>query len=551
MKRHLLILGASVIAGLATGTLSKGWRGSPSAAHDSAKAVQSPHSARLNSPADPRETALGAALGELLQAKSSLRGLADLASALEQLDSSRVATLLDRLERAQHAWPASSDDRIAWIFKWWLKRDAKAADSWAQPRLAAFAQEGPLGMNLEGSSRAQMIAAWAEANPGAALEFARSHAHTGAANLLLKKVLAARWDRPVQERLALLLDFPASHARDVALVDFHRSWASRNPAEACASVQSLPSGPLREKATSEVLLNWADKDAPKAFAQYRALGLSDSVLLSKLLAKRAAKNPADAIEWLQQLDAAQIARGAPRIVKAWVERDASAALAWALENGVRLSMTSQPFFEVRHDGFQRSSSMGSEDIAPLATALTKQPEATLKWLQNLPTGAERDRLLEIAVTGAKAHEQAVTLFSMLAAEAQTRAATRVAGRFYNDARRGCEWAASLPVGPARVRAWEGIGKLLGADAEPQAGPDRDAYLIGSLRRPDFVQAPGEKLAIVYRIDDPVRRHDAFDEVMERYSRFENSAKETRSELETAPVPEEWKKKWRALMDTDR
>src|SRR4029453_6794149 len=98
MKRHLLILGASAVAGLATGTLSKGWRGKPSGANDSSKTAQSPHSAQLNSPSDPRETALGAALGELLQAKSSLRGLADLASALEQLDSPRIATLLDRLE---------------------------------------------------------------------------------------------------------------------------------------------------------------------------------------------------------------------------------------------------------------------------------------------------------------------------------------------------------------------------------------------------------------------------------------------------------------------
>jgi hypothetical protein len=388
-------------------------------------------------------------------------------------------------------------------------------------------------------------------NPQAALEFARSHAHTGVASLLLKRVLAVRGDRPAQERLALLLDFPASHARDVALVDFHRSWASRHPAEAFASVQSLPSGPVREKATSEVLLSWADKDVPKAFAQYRAVGLSDSVLLSKLLAKRAAKNPAEAIEWLQQLDAAQIARGAPKIVNAWVEHDAPAALAWALENGVRLSMTSTPFFEVHHDGFQRSSSMGSEDIAPLATALKKQPEATLNWLQNLPAGAERDRLLEIAVAGAKAHEQAVTLFSMLAPEAQTRTAAQVANTFQKDLDGGCKWAASLPAGPARARAWEGIGALWFADAEPQAGPDRDAYLIGSLRRDGIVPPPGERLAIVYRIDDPVRRHDAFDEMMERYSRFGDFPKDMRSELEAASVPEEWKKKWRAQMDTDR
>jgi len=547
MKTRPLIIAAAAVAGITAGVLSRGLRDTASGTHPDA----APHAARSAGLAtsDPRETALGAALSELLHAKSTLRGLAELASALEQIDSPRVAILLERLERAPGSWPAPADDRIAWIFKWWLKRDAEAAGAWAQPRLAALAQEGPLGFNLERSPRAQLIGAWARANPQAALEFARSHPHTGAASLLLKEMLAA-WprERP-QEPLALLLDFPASHARDVALREYYKGWAGRDPATALASAQSLPAGSVREKSTGDVLLRWADKDPAAAFGQYRALAVSDSVLLSKLLEKRAAKNPSEAIEWLQQLDPAQIARCAPKIVNAWAGRDAPAALAWALENGVRLSASSENVvFEITHDGFQRSSSMGSGGgTSALATALEKQPEATLEWLRSLPAGAERDRVAELAASATKNREQALALFAMLPAEAQARVAGAVARRFGDDQTGAREWAATLPAGPTRMQAWKGIGALDGTGAEPPPGADRDAFLIGSLDRSGIVPPPSEKLAIVLRIGDPVQRRHAFDNVIGRYMGFENFAKETRAALDTVLVPEEWKQPWRARL----
>ena len=264
--------------------------------------------------------------GELLQPVNSLRGMAELAGALERLDSAQIAQLLDRLEREPPGWPAQFDDRITFIFQWWLKRDACAANAWMQPRIEAMAQEGPLNEVFDSMGKGQLVGAWARANPEAALEFARKHPHSGSARLLLKEVLAAWRDRPKPEQLALLLDFPASHARDVTLENFHEAWASGDPAAAFASAQNLPPGAEREKATAKVLLSWANKDAETAFARYRALGLTDSVLLSELLEKRAAKDPTAAIEWLQQLDAAQIARSAPKIVNEWVKRDAAAAL---------------------------------------------------------------------------------------------------------------------------------------------------------------------------------------------------------------------------------
>ena len=139
MNPRALFIIVAAVAGLAVGVGVgwSGWRGDRPAQASRGADGNSARDLSMRGASDPNETALGAALSELLQAKSSLRGMAELAGAL------------DRLERAQSAWPVSSDDRIAWIFKWWQKRDPSAASAWAQPRIAALAQEGPLGFTLE------------------------------------------------------------------------------------------------------------------------------------------------------------------------------------------------------------------------------------------------------------------------------------------------------------------------------------------------------------------------------------------------------------------
>ena len=544
--RALFIIAAAAI-GVGVGALWSGWRGDLLTQTARKTDEKSSGDSQITNASDPNETALGAALSGLLQEKISLREMAELASALDRLDSPRVTLLLDRLEREQ---AGQSDNRIAWIFNWWLKRDPSAAGEWAQPRLAALAREGPLGQTGEGSARGQLVGAWARANPQAALDFARRHPHSGAARLLLKVRIG--WShQTVQEDLAMLLGFPAGRARDAALEELHRGWASRDPSAAFASAQALPPGAVRDKASAEVLLRWADKDAASAFARYRSLGLTDSALLSKLLEKGAGKNPAQAIEWLQQLDPGQIARAGPKIVNAWARRDPAAALSWALENGVRLSASEEIFFELNHDGFRRSGSMGGQTTSPLATALEAQPEATLRWLHGLPAGADRDRVLELAATSAKKPDQALAAFAGLPPEGQTRAAPSVARLFEKEPARGQQWAASLPGGPARVAAWKGIGALSAPDLELPPGLDRDAYIAGTLNRNGSAVPPAGKLATVLTIQDATIRHASFDEVMEQIGYMKDSNEATREALKTVNVPEEWKRRWREQMEKKR
>ena len=96
-------------------------------------------------------------------------------------------------------------------------------------------------------------------------------------------------------------------------------------------------GPARDRTLAHVLGLWPEEYAATAFVQFRALGLTQTAQFFNLLIMGAARDPAQTIEWLLQLDTWQFARYAPLVVETWAGRDPAAALAWALANGVRLS----------------------------------------------------------------------------------------------------------------------------------------------------------------------------------------------------------------------
>jgi hypothetical protein len=286
-----------------------------------------------------------------------------------------------------------------------------------------------------------------------------------------------------------------------------------------------------------VLIAWGRKDVAAAFAQYQALGLNDSALLSKLLAGSAAKNPMQVLGYLQQLDASQFGRCAPQIVESWARSDPAAALAWALANGVRISMQSGAF--------------SGDSVKPLAEAFQIKPQETMAWLNSLPPGTERDRMMELAIGSCSDTDTELQLFEKLPAEAAARAARRMGIRFHRAPERARDWAMSLPSGPIRMAALESVGEVLGVDIELPPGPDRDAFLSGTVHRPvsgDTVQLMTEKFATIEQIGDPVLRRDLFDETMEEYAARRNfSTTETRAAFESAKMPEEWKRRWREVM----
>ena len=469
--------------------------------------------------------------------RPSLRNFAELGELLDQLDSTKVASLLDFLEKE----PQHTYRDLECAFSWWLRRDPAAASAWIQPRLKRFAQDGPLGMSFD-SSGGYIVSAWVKALPKEALEFAREHARTGLAAELLERIHRSHPERDPSKLHAIALAFPESAARTLALRKSLEYWAAKDGAGALAAAQSLD-GQDRTNGITTVLENWPQKDARAAFDSYRSLGLSDPELLAKILRKAGTADPRKAIEWLGELDETQIARAAPEIVDAWAAKEPVAALQWALEHGIPLSGRSSDFrMKTHHNGLGRQgTSDGGRTILPIQSAMKKDADATLAWIRSLPDPADRQRLTELAILSANP-QQKLSLFADLPPEAQQRWASNVAINLGADGRR---WAESLPSGPARENAWRGLGTSPQQPIDLPPGPDRDAMLQGR-SLPTGERKPAQSLDLILQISDPIRRRDAFDDAMEFYVETlgEHMAAETREALEKADFPEDWKRPWR-------
>jgi hypothetical protein len=200
------------------------------------------------------------------------------------------------------------------------------------------------------------------------------------------------------------------------------------------------------------LRNWAERDAASRFAQYRALGLSDPSFSASVLRSGAAANPAQALEWLAQLDAAQFARGASEIVETWAARDPSAALGWALEHGVSLAASVERTYGVAHSSLGRTNLVLVNRLDPSGTALEKQPAATLAWVRSLPRSGPRSSSWNCAREHRRICDQALALFSELPADAAARVAIRTSVTTYHiDPERVQQWAAVCPLVPLASR----------------------------------------------------------------------------------------------------
>ena len=510
MKRLLLLTTGAALAGFAAGSFFIHARNSEASAKNLASENGNADGVRRDSAASGRspEDVFGAALSALFR-QNDLRGLAEMGTTLGELDSAQIATLLDRLDKESSR---QMQDRCAWLFSWWSKRDPKAAAAWFRPQLDAAAQDGRPssgGMN----ARAQKIAAWAKMDPLAALEYAREHLHQGIATELLRDAMGGWADENAEQHLAVLLAFPEGKARTAGLEMFLRSWAKR--------------------------------DAAGALAQYRALGLSNSQLLSGLLRTVGESNPMQALDVLAQFDAAQIARSAPALVEQWAKSDPAAALGWALAHGVGINHRYEDTGRVEHNSFRRESWSGGHYFNPFNKALEKQPAATLAWVRSLPPGADRDRLLELAATSGKDFEQTLGLFSELPADAAARVANRIGAFFQSEPERVQKWAASLPPGPAREETWQGIGAVTKEELPLPPGPDRDAMLSGMIRTFQNEKTTEQALALAVKIGDPLLRRDVIDEAMnDAVNLHPDKAEEARALLEKTNIPDEWKQRWR-------
>lgn len=512
-----------------------------------APASQSPSIATATS--EQRTPERPDALAEVLTAlrmKPGLRQFAALSEPMSHLSPEQIGKLIERSERELRA---GSDHHSGWLFKWWMDRDPAAAAAWFQPRLRMLAQEGS-DFSFSSDSNTEMIGAWARKYPDDALALAREFPRSGLVSSLIYSVIEQKKALPDSELWSLICQFPEGKGRVKPSERFLSKWAKKDAATAFAAVAALAQGPTRDAALIAVLPELAATDAKLAFEQYNKFGLNDPKLVTKIIAGAASKDPVGIADWLTQLDPVQFTQSAPWLVDQWAAKDPAAAFAWATTHRVPLNVRGDQLgdIEISHSGFQRSFGhrASNDGMNALATAMDKQPAATLAWLHALPAGPERDRMTSRLLSAAKP-EQAIKLFDELPPEARRDGAYTVVSKLYTNPKSATDWAESLPNGPVRERAWFALGQSEGTKSDPPAGPDRDALLSGRIVRYSSNTDPINALNMSLEISNPAKRREALDGIMERQTLVSETfgwAAKSREWLEKANVPDDWKAKWR-------
>ncbi|HEY2344018.1 MAG TPA: hypothetical protein VGH90_13335, partial [Chthoniobacteraceae bacterium] len=283
-KSRILLAGVTILVGFIFGAASNSLQVAAfSSVRDAATASRqsSERPAPRRPDASPSEIALGVA-GPALFGQPDLRDLARFGEEISHLESNQVAQLLDGLWKVGQARPRILEDRLSWLFTWWLKRDPGAAQQWIEPKLLAASQDGPPGFIFDSSLQGSLALAWAQANPSGAVEFAREHPACGMADRLLAAAMEVWPSGDRQTALRLLLDSAQGANRNESLTALFGKWGADQSGDALTRAQSLPDG-ARKIAVSAALSAWSKKDPDAALAGYKRSGLQNVRLLSTLV----------------------------------------------------------------------------------------------------------------------------------------------------------------------------------------------------------------------------------------------------------------------------
>ena len=422
----------------------------------------------------------------------------------------------------------------------WFELDPAAAERWM----------------LDRPDFAWGIEAWARANPDSAIRAALAAPGSYRSRKVIAAAIEQLAGKEPKAQAAQLRELPPGVLRDQAFADVLTKWADKDPAAAFASLGEMSPGTSRDDAREKVLLKWAEKDPSKALTQLDALvptlkaGVLGNDLVTHVAATIATKNPRLVLDWLSEIPVEF--RDAPAIAaaKAWAAKEPIAALEWCMANGVEVA---------------RGMRMGftSWMAGVLGEAIAESPAATVAWLEALPAGAERERLIERALSEVGFNSSKdkfftsggnlpMRLFSQLPEDAQLRAARDI-GNFGSFSLAVADlngWAQHFPAGSIRAEAVAAtIGQAWQRDASRVDGilaslatpADRDAALRGLANSMSY-SAPADAATRALAIGDSALRRETLGTVMKGW--LDRAPEASRAWLkEDKTIPPSWKAAW--------
>lgn len=484
-------------------------------------------------PDDERMVRVFSALQEPLVLKKRF----ELFEALRDL----TAQDLPKLVRQAESFPfLTRNEVLPALLDRWFELDFDAAQKWMRTHPKEF----------------MAIKAWAKANPEEAVREAFAmEADWRSTRLLQEAIRHLAADDPAAQ-VARLKTLPSGKLRNDVFRNVLAAWSKNDPAAAYAALAEIPPGRTHDDARDGVLHDWAERDPAGALAQVTKIlptlkaGVLGNELITDLAERIGKKDPHLLLEWLSELPVEFRAAPAIGAARVWAAKDPVAALDWCLANGVDVARG-------------RRSGFNSWQAGVLGEALAAHPDTTLVWLQQLPAGPDRERLLERALHDSlwrvpeeqlfrEGNAFAMRLFNELAVESQVRATTKLGEK---RAQRGDltdlhEWAENFSAGAARANAIAGAmrasyerdaSRVEALLASTTSSADRDAALRG-LAGAMSNSAPAEAATRALGINDPSIRRETLGTVVTAWQNLDPARADAWLN-DTATIPDAWKQLW--------
>jgi hypothetical protein len=474
---------------------------------------------------DPRVVKLFTALRDPLL----LRRRCALAEGLQNFGPADMAGLIARAE----ALPEElGTQMLQALLRRWFEIDFDAAQGWLHQNRNWLGRVGPVAAEIDPEATIRA----AQKNPG----------EWNYVPALVAAIQRLAGDDP-SAQVAKLKTLPPGVLRDRGMGWFLCRWGEKDPAAALRFFGEVSRAPDAAEIRNFLLTKLSERDPAAALGQLSNMmpeltaGVHGNRMVIEMAERIAAKDPQLILDWLADAPIEFRATAGVAAARAWAKTDPIAALEWCAAHEVDLGRV------YRDDYYNAKTSV-------LGEALANAPAKTMAWLEALPAGAARDRLMERALHDALLRAPAhpsqssednmrMRLFRELPPESQWRAATQIGealGRGSNltdlDG-----LGAQFPSGQARSNAIAGaIGAAYKSDAsrvEPllasvNSVSDRNAAVRG-LAIAMTETAPLAATARAMEITDNAARDETLDTIVFLWMQRDPAA--ARSWLENAPA----------------
>jgi hypothetical protein len=365
-RRHLLLLCAALFAG---GGLVSSYRdGKPLrevvALADRRRELTAgsltPSSTKFQSAAPDAESRFGR-LASALHEGSVLKRNHDLHEALNEVGVTELPGFLARAERLPGRF---RDGLLAALVERWFELNPEAAAAWVRTQRDWWI----------------FSSAWARHAPQSALAEAHAQPRKHWAEDMMKSAVATLAGTDIKAQAALLATLPEDPCRNRVLTDVAREWAVEDSAACFAFARALPPGASRTALLEIAVKAWTARDLSAAMTQLAAIlpelpvGVLSSPAVLAVAEAAARKDPAAALRWAAGLPAAHYNAASAVAARIWATQDPIAALE-----------------SCRADRMDTAREV-------IGSAMDKHAGKTLAWIESLPPGDERNRLLEGALS---------------------------------------------------------------------------------------------------------------------------------------------------------